>query len=187
MDSIRTQEIAKRVWGWFALFLSAGVFVCLLVNYAISRAVNWALYPTGAAVLSLGIATPLAFGGRHRLVLSVITLAALIMPFLLLIEHLSPASAWAWPVGFPIAAGSVIALLLAVLLFRYTHINRWFCAGIVALTALPINLITNRAIALYLHTSTSAWQTLANTIGPVALSGALFYIGVCAKRSKRTV
>jgi len=62
----------------------------LLVDYLIAREFTWSLIVAGASVLALGTATPLVFGGRHRLLLSVTVLAVLIMPFLILVECLFP-------------------------------------------------------------------------------------------------
>jgi len=174
----------KRIWGGFALLLSIGVFVCMVVNYAVSQEISWALYPVGAAALALGIVTPLAFGGKHRLLLTAAALAVLIMPFLLLVQHLSPADGWVWPVGFPIAAVSALALLLTVTLFRYTHINRWYCAAVAVLTALPITLVTNRVVTLYLGTSRDAWQIVSDIAGIVGICALAYYFFVLGRRRK---
>jgi len=179
------QKTVRQLWGGFVLLLSIGVFVCMLVNFAVSREITWALYPAGSAVLALGIATPLFFGGKHRWLISLAALAVLIMPFLMLVEHLSSIGAWAWPVGFPIAAVSALALLLTVILFRYTHINRWYCASITVLTALPITFITNHVGSLYLNTTRNVWQTLSDIGSIVGFCALAFYFIALGRRQKK--
>ena len=186
MDYSRKQTTARRLWGALVVLLTVGVFTCMVVNYAVSREVTWALYTAGAAVLALGVTAPLAFSGRHRFLLAVVALAILIMPFLMLVQRLaSPADDWTWPVGFPIAAVSTLAVLATVILFCYTHMNRWFCAGLAALTALPITLVTDRVVALHVNTPTSVWETVINVVGVIAVAAALFYAGVRGTRRKR--
>ena len=185
MDHMREQKIAKRIWWAFVLLLSTGAFVCMVVNYAVLREITWALYPAGAAALAFGIATPLAFGGKHRWLLSLAALAAFIMPFLLLVQHLSATNGWVWPVGFPIAAVSVLALLLAILLFRYTRINRWYCAGMTVLTALPITLTANHVVSLYLNTSRDVWQILSDIASIAGICALAAYFVVLGRRQKR--
>jgi len=127
----------------------------------------------------------LIFGGKHRLFLSLIALTVLIMPFLMLVEHLSSTDAWVWTVGFPIAVVSVLALFLTVMLFRYTHINRWYCAGIAVLTALPITMITNHVVSLYLNESRGTWQILFDIIGIAGICALASYFVVLGRRQKR--
>jgi len=174
-----------KMWGGFILLLVIGVFTCMVVNFAVFREITWALYPAGAAVLAFGIVTSLAFGGKHRWLLLAAVLAVLIMPFLLLVQYLSSTDAWVWPVGFPIAAVSILALLLVVFLFRYTHINRWYCAGIAVLTALPINLITDHVMSLYLNTNRGLWQIVSDIASIVGICALACYFVVLGRRQKR--
>ena len=185
MDHVRKQKIVKRIWTGFVLLLSIGVFVCMLVNYAVSREITWALYTAGAAAFAFGIATSLAFGGKHRLLLSMAVLAVLIMPFLMLVQYLSSTNAWVWPVGFPVAAVSAAALLLAIILFRYTHINRWYCASITVLTALPITLTTNHFVSLYLSESRDLWRTLSDIASIAGICALAYYFIMVGRRQKR--
>jgi len=182
---MREQKIVKRIWVGFGLLMSIGVLVCMLVNYAVLREITWALYPAGAAALAFGIVTPLAFGGKHRLLLSLTVLAVLFMPFLMLVQHLSSTDAWVWPVGFPVAAVSVLALLLAIVLFRYTHINRWYCASITVLTALPITLITNHVVSLYENASRGPWQIVSDIASIAGICALVAYFVVLGRRQKR--
>jgi len=154
----------------------------MIVNFAVSRVITWALYPAGSAVLALGIAASLFFGGKHRWLLSVAALAVLIMPFLMLVQHLSSIGAWAWPVGFPIAAVSVLALLLVVILFRYTHINRWYCASVAVLMGIPINLITDHVSYKFLNTSRGLWQTLSDVGSLIGFCALACYFIVLGRR-----
>ena len=185
MGHLQERKIAKRIWSGLAVLLLVGVCVCMLVNYIVSREITWSLYSAGGAALALGIATSLTFGGKHRLLLTIAILAMLIMPFLMLVERLSSMSAWAWPVGFPIAAVSVLALLVITILFRYTHINRWYCTSVAVLTTLPIRLTANRAVAVYLNESRGAWQIVSDVANVAIICALAVYLVVLGRQKKK--
>ena len=185
MEHLRNHRVLKGIWVGFGAMLAVGVLVSLLVNYIVSREITWALYTAGAAALAFGIVTPLAFGGKHRLLISVAALAVLIMPFLTLVQRLSSDDAWVWPVGFPIAAVSVLAMFLAVVLFRYTKINRWYCASVIVLTALPINLIADRVVSLYENASKGPWQIVSDIASIAGICALAFYFMVLGRRQKK--
>ena len=174
----------KRVWNGFAVLLLIGVCVCVFVNYMVSREISWSLYSAGAAVLALGIVTSLTFGGKHRWLLTIAVITVLIMPFLILVQHLSSMRSWVWPVGFPIVAVSVLALLLITLLFRYTHINRWYCASIAMLTVAPISLTANHVVALYLSESREVWQIVSDIVSVVGICALAGYFMMLGRRQK---
>lgn len=184
MDRSRMQWMLKLIWRTIAVALALGVLVSAIVNYAISRELTWAWFVIGASVLTLGIVTPLVFGGKHRLLLTLLVLALLIMPFLMLAEYLSSTGPWAWSVGFPIAAISLAVLLIGAILFQYTRINNWYCGGIAVLAALPINPVANYVISKRFDIDMPIANMVINMIGALAIGIALLYIGTVKKRQQ---
>lgn len=126
-----------RWWTWFAVVALAASAVCVIVNLAVSGGITWALYPMGSLALALGVLAPGALMRRHRLLGMLVALTALIMPYLMLLDRLSPAPGWVWPMGFPIACIGLALLWLSLVLYGYTRISRWRVTGIVLLASLP--------------------------------------------------
>ena len=182
MNQVQGRKLAKRIWICSTLLLFIGVCVCMMVNYLLSRELAWSLYPAGAAVLALGMVTALLFGGKHRLILAIAVLALWVMPFLTLVEHLSASGSWAWPVGFPIAAVSVLALLLVTLLLRYTQINRWYCASIAVLLAVPVNLTAGHVVSLYWNEGKGIFQWVSDIASIIGICALAFYFVVLGRR-----
>ena len=186
MGFFQEQVTAKRIWKSLMVLLLIGVFVCMLVDYIINRAFTWSLYPAGASVLALGLAAALFFGGKHRLLLMVAVLAVLTMPFLLLVQHLSGTSAWVWPVGFPIAAVSLLALLLTVVLLRYTRISRWTCAGIAVLTTIPIDLTATHVASMFLNQSRGVFEIVSDVVSIIGIGAVAFFLFARGRRKKQS-
>ena len=185
MDHLRGSKINhKLLWKAFAIALAVGFLICAAVNLFISHEFTWSLYVAGSSLLALGIISALFFGGKHRLLLSLAVLAVLIMPFLMLVEHLSSGGNWAWPVGLPIAAIALVVLLLGIVLFQYTRINNWYCSSITVLASLAITLVSNHVAAQHSSSNVSIFNMITNVLSHISVSAVLLFVGKKAADSK---
>ncbi|MEI8200802.1 MAG: helix-turn-helix domain-containing protein [Eubacteriales bacterium] len=133
------------------IFILAG-FICLLCNFVINRTINWSLYPVGAMLLVWLTVAPWFLITKHRLVLSFAAFTISLIPYLFLIERLSAAKGWVVPFALPILGITLPGLLIVVLLFSYTKINRIsLSAFAVLIFGVFVNLGVNAFVQNYLH------------------------------------
>ena len=133
------------------IFILAG-FICLLCNFVINRTFNWSLYPVGAMLLVWLTVAPWFLLTKHRPILSFAAFSISLIPYLFLIERLSAAKGWVVPFALPILGITLPGLLIVVLLFSYTKINRIsLSAFAVLIFGVLVNLGVNAFVQNYLH------------------------------------
>ena len=133
------------------IFILAG-FICLLCNVVVTRTINWSLYPVDAMLLVWLTVAPWFLITKHRLVLSFAAFTISLIPYLFLIERLSAAKGWVVPFALPILGITLPGLLIVVLLFSYTKINRIsLSAFAVLIFGVFVNLGVNAFVQNYLH------------------------------------
>ena len=167
------------------IFILAG-FICLLCNFVINRTFNWSLYPVGAMLLVWLTVAPWFLLTKHRPVLSFAAFTISLIPYLFLIERLSAAKGWVVPFALPILGITLPGLLIVILLFSYTKINRIsLSAFAVLIFGVLVNLGVNAFVQNYLHQQNQPNISVPITaISFVLLSIILAVIGDIRRRKK---
>lgn len=167
------------------IFILAG-FICLLCNFVINRTFNWSLYPVGAMLLVWLTVAPWFLLTKHRPILSFAAFSISLIPYLFLIERLSAAKGWVVPFALPILGITLPGLLIVVLLFSYTKINRIsLSAFAVLIFGVLVNLGVNAFVQNYLHQQNQPNISVPITaISFVLLSIILAVIGDIRRRKK---
>lgn len=167
------------------IFILAG-FICLLCNFVINRTFNWSLYPVGAMLMVWLTVAPWFLLTKHRAVLSFAAFTISLIPYLFLIERLSAAKGWVVPFALPILGITLPGLLIVVLLFSYTKINRIsLSAFAVLIFGVLVNLGVNAFVQNYLHQQNQPNTSVPITaISFVLLSIILAVIGDIRRRKK---
>ena len=167
------------------IFILAG-FICLLCNFVINRTFNWSLYPVGAMLLVWLTVAPWFLLTKHRLVLSFAAFTISLIPYLFLIERLSPAKGWIVPFALPIIGLTLPGLLIVVLLFSYSKINRIFLGALTVLIfGVFVNLGINAFVQNYLHQQNQPNISVPITsISFAMLSIVLAVVGIVRRRRK---
>lgn len=167
------------------IFILAG-FICLLCNFVINRTFNWSLYPVGAMLMVWLTVAPWFLLTKHRPVLSFAAFTISLIPYLFLIERLSAAKGWVVPFALPILGITLPGLLIVVLLFSYTKINRIsLSAFAVLIFGVLVNLGVNAFVQNYLHQQNQPNISVPITaISFVLLSIILAVIGDIRRRKK---
>ena len=167
------------------IFILAG-FICLLCNFVINHTFNWSLYPVGAMLLVWLTVAPWFLLTKHRPVLSFAAFTISLIPYLFLIERLSAAKGWVVPFALPILGITLPGLLIVILLFSYTKINRIsLSAFAVLIFGVLVNLGVNAFVQNYLHQQNQPNISVPITaISFVLLSIILAVIGDVRKRKK---
>jgi len=167
------------------IFILAG-FICLLCNFVINRTFNWSLYPVGAMLMVWLTVAPWFLLTKHRAVLSFAAFTISLIPYLFLIERLSAAKGWVVPFALPILGITLPGLLIVILLFSYTKINRIsLSAFAVLIFGVLVNLGVNAFVQNYLHQQNQPNISVPITaISFVLLSIILAVIGDIRRRKK---
>ena len=167
------------------IFILAG-FICLLCNFVINRTFNWSLYPVGAMLLVWLTVAPWFLLTKHRPVLSFAAFTISLIPYLFLIERLSAAKGLVVPFALPILGITLPGLLIVVLLFSYTKINRIsLSAFAVLIFGVLVNLGVNAFVHNYLHQQNQPNISVPITaVSFVLLSIILAVIGDIRRRKK---
>ena len=168
----------KKLWLMvFALSCFIAIGTCVIVDLAINRKITWGMYPILSIPFGFLIITPL-IAKKNGMVLSLSSLTISILPFLYLIEKITPVKEWFCPLGLPITIFSIITIWISYFILRFLKINVWYKVAIVVfICGVIMSPITNYFIsASNLAEGNSSLNTFINIFSCVVLA-AVF--GIC--------
>ena len=160
------------------------VFVCLLCNFVSKGKIDWALYPVGSLIFPWFVIVPLIYFKKHKYVISLAMLSVLLIPLLYLIEQLGPNKNWLMPLGIPATLISLAYFWIAVPLFAYTKINRWYLSAAVILLGVGLDCGIEYYVQLFVQRSNPDIYNVFSNICVVIIALAVFFIGFARKRKQ---
>lgn len=104
--------------------------ICLLCNYLINNKFNWSLYVVGVFIVLWAVIIPVFKLKKFRAVASLGGFTVTLIPYLFLIQYLSPIKGWVIPLALPIAILSILALSISLFIWFYTKMNKFYSAAI---------------------------------------------------------
>jgi len=166
------------------LFLA---MVCLIVNYAVNHLVSWSMYPVGALLVIWATVIPLLVMKKNKATGSFLGFGITILPFLFLIQYLSPGKGWFIPLALPIALLCIAALGITLLALKYLNISKWYGAAIaVLLFGVLLNFLVGKIVDRYINeqdiNDTARYATIFGSALLTLLLGAIGYIKGKKKR-----
>lgn len=174
---ITVSKIKKLIFMLFTLSCFVAMGVCLIVDMAITKEITWSAYllisiPFGwVAISSLFIKKI----GRI-LCLCILTLS--VLPYLYLIEKITPVSDWFFPLGLPVAATGIIFGWSVYFLFRFIRINIWYKSAIsIFLAGVIASPVINRFVNVYTQTEPSFLNNFINIFSCIIVSAVLGILG----------
>ena len=177
----------KIMLGTFSITCVVAIFACLIVNFAIDRAITWALYPLLSVPFGWLLLAPMT-AKKHGVLLSLCSMTVIAVPYLFLLEKITPMHGWFAPIGIPSAIIGAGAIWLLFLLFRFVKINSWYKS---AITVFIIGVLANPAISyfvdMYLESKVQILQTVLETAACLIVTVALFVIGARRNKAKHAV
>ena len=165
------------------VFLIA-VFICILCNFVSSGKIDWALYPTGALAFVWFIIVPLIYFKKHKYIISLLMVSVLLIPFLYLIELLGSSNNWMIPLGIPVSFISLVYLWIAVPLFAYTKINRWYLSAAVILLGVGLDCGIEYYVQRFVQQPGTDIYNVFSNICVVIIAIILFFIGLARKKKQ---
>lgn len=137
------------------LYIFSGIIVAIIgilciINFSISRTLNWSLYPIGALLMIWATFAPVDLP-KYRLLGSFIGFSFSIFPFLYLIATLSGNIGWFWPLAVPLALSLIVTL--GVFFFLLIQLkNKWYIvASAFFLFGVVLNFMVGEIIEHYLE------------------------------------
>ena len=140
--NVRTMQFGNLI---FSGILLVSAMICLIVNYAIERAISWSLFPIGGIFVLWAMVTPFLMLKKNKLLGLFFSLSATLLPYLYLIQQLVSAKGWFLPLALPTVLLALAAFGTILLLTRWVKINNFYLMG---LTAFLFGVVVNYGVAL---------------------------------------
>ena len=175
-------KYSKLVLVSFSVACLIAVLTCLIVNFAIDRQITWAAYALLSVPFGWLVLSPLVIK-KFGSALALLSLTLFVLPFLFVLDRITPVDSWFVPLGIPSAVAGVIAVWIFFLLFRFVKINNWYKSAItVFVTGVVVNPVVNYYVDRFVIDQSSLLSTILTATGCLILAIALFIVG--HKRSK---
>ena len=164
------------------LLFAAGI--CLIVNYSIDHSFNWSLYPTGALMVVWATLAPLMMMKRYRVLGLFCGLAITLIPFLFLIQWLSPVKGWLMPLALPIALVFLSALAISLLAFSYLQNKRYAIAAAIFMFGVVANVAVGKIVNGFLDHNSVEDISRTYTLSASVLLTLLFIVAGYVRAGK---
>lgn len=166
---------------FFSAACLIAILACFIVNIAIDNAITWALYPLLSVPFGWLVLSPLVIK-RFGVLFSLCSLMIFVMPFLFLLDKITPVDSWFIGIGIPSAIAGVPFLWLMYLLFRFVKINLWFKSAItVFLAGVVLNPVINHYISVFLNETPTFFNRFINVFPCFVVALLLVVLGIRRK------
>lgn len=167
----------------FTIACLVAIVTCIIVDIALNRQFTWSLYPILSVPFGWLAFSPL-LTGKYGLPLSLLSTTLFILPYLLLLEKITPAENWFLMVGIPSATTCMASLWLFYLMFRFLRINMWLKSAIaVFLLGAVASPVINHYVNVFLNEPQTFLNRFLNIFPLIALSILLAVVGIRRRRA----
>ena len=161
----------------FSVACIIAIITCVIVNIAIDKKVTWATYPILSVPFGWLLFTPLLIK-KHGITLSLCSLTIISIPFLFLLEKITPVHGWFIPLGIPSAIVGVPVIWVIYILFRFLKISAWYKTSLtVFLGGVLANVVIGYFIDMHLSAKPISLDTILSAAACLVASVAIFIIG----------
>lgn len=155
-----------------------GLLACIICDLAINRSLTWSLYVVYSVPFFWLVTLPLIWARRHKIALMLAVFTAGTLPYLYLLDAITPITGWFFPFGLPVAASSLLALWICYAVFRFLPINTFYKSAIsLVLIGIGVNLIVDNTLAAFRVTPLLWWEMALDLVIIVAATVALCVFG----------
>ena len=178
---------SKLVLGSFSIACIIAILTCLIVNFAIDRQITWAAYPLLVVPFGWLVLSPLVIK-RFGAALSVFSATIFTLPFLYVLDKITPVENWFVPLGIPSAVVGAFTAWLLFILFRFVKINNWYKSAVTVFVAgVLVNPVINFFVDRFVADQSSLLSTILTAAGCFAASVVLCVQGHTRKKPWRDV
>ena len=182
MKKTYIDDTGKLIFKIFSVACLVAIFTCLIVNFAIDRSITWALYPLLSVPFGWLVLTPLVVR-RFGIPFTLCSFMIFVMPYLFLLEKITPVDNWFVGIGIPAAIVGVPFIWITYLLFRFLKISLWFKAAItVFLGGVVASPIINHYVNVFTNETPSFFNRFINVFPCIVVTVLLVIMGVRRKK-----
>lgn len=172
----------------FSILLLVGIFVVLVVDMAISRALTWSLIPITASVFAWLVFFPALKFGTKGIIATFISFSVFIVPFLFILDYvidrLLKSDIILFDIGVRIAPLAIVFFWIVYILLKKLKTRILLAVSIIVLLISPANFLTNAMIASVLNEPYTGIEVIINTFSPALIAVILFIIDSVRRNSK---
>ncbi|MCL1830718.1 MAG: helix-turn-helix domain-containing protein [Oscillospiraceae bacterium] len=178
----------KVLFMLFSLLCFIAIGVSFIVNLAVEGTISWAMYPLYSVAVGWLIFIPVFFS---RYILSLILLTISTIPFLYLLDGITPGKSWFFTLAIPSAIVGAVLIWITYLVIVHLKIDLFYRLAISpCITSLIANLVIDHYVNIYCGTTTSLLQLIINLFSNLAAVLVLAFIGYTRsnkRNSKRSL
>lgn len=188
LNRIPKDEIAKGALLIYTLLCSIAIGVCFIINFAHDKGITWSAFVLGSVGYAWLTALPLFVAKKRKAFLSLAILPVTTIPFLYLLDTLTPGGSWFVPLALPIAICVIMCIWICATIVRYARINKWYLsAALVVLFGISTHLIVTWLVNRFIGeasaaTSLSSIITIFSLVMVAALLAIIGYMHEIAKK-----
>ena len=176
----------KLILQLFSVACLIAIIACVIVNIAIDRKITWSLYPIVSVPFGWLVFSPLIIK-KHGVVFSICSLMLFILPFLYLLDKITPVESWFFPLGIPSATVGMITIWVVFLLFRFVNIILSYkCAISIFFIGVFACPVINHYVDRFLDTGPRLFNNIINILSCVVIAVVIFVLGYRSNKSKVT-
>ncbi|MCL2678167.1 MAG: DUF6320 domain-containing protein [Clostridiales bacterium] len=175
----------KFLFTLFSLACLIAAGACVIVDLAMTRQITWSAYVILSVAFGWLVLSPLVMRKRGA-TLSLCAVTLFILPYLYLLEKITPGDAWFAGLGIPAAVIGVVMLWALFTIFRIFKINLWY-KGALALflggaVAAPL---VNRYVDAFTGEPSSPLSYFINISSCLLIAVALGVLGFLREKRKK--
>lgn len=178
-------KIFKLAFKTFSFFCVIAAIVCLICNLAINKSITWASYPLAALPFAWVIATPALLFKKYKVLFSLAAFSVFCLPFLYILERVTPVNGWFAALGVPAAITSIIAVWITYFLIKYVKLNWWYMsAALFFLYGVVVSAVVNYFTFTFLDISFFKLSNIINILSCAVVVALLVIIGYYKNANK---
>lgn len=178
VNRIPKDKIAVSALLIYTLLCSIAIGVCFIVNFAHDKGITWSAFVLGSVGYAWLTALPLFLAKKHKAFFSLAILPVTTIPFLYLLDQLTPPRSWFAPLALPIAASVILGIWICAAIVRFVKVNKWYLsAALVALFGTFTSLIVTSLVSQFLGEAVSPLNNIITIFSLVMVSAFLSVIG----------
>ena len=172
---------SKFVFLIFTMSCFIAIGTCVIVDYALNRRITWAAYPILSVSAGWLIFAPTIY---KKYIASLCIFSVVSIPFLFMLEKLTPVHGWFFALGLPVAIVGILSIWATFLLFRFTGFIMWYKIAIsVFMHGVIVNLVISHIVDSFLVDETSLLENLISTFSCVFVSALFLIFGYMKKNA----
>jgi len=178
-------KYGKLLFQIFSLLCFVAIGVCFICDFAINKMMVWSGYPIISILFAFAAMSPLFLTKRNKILFSLVIMTITTIPFLYLLERLTPIKHWFLNLGVPIAIISIVAVWILFFIIKFLKINKWYLWAIaIFLFGVVVSTTVKYFVSSFLKTNFYSLDNFISFLSCIAATILLVIIGHSKQQNK---